>query len=115
MAESKFKSVLQDRVNKDKENAAKDAALRKEYGIEDGRTVGIKTHKDSIVVGIWKVLLDIIRLIATILILILASIGVIALMHPDSRAVLLSIKSETFKQLGQFIPFLSTITFIPFF
>ena len=44
MEDNKFKSVLQERVNKDKENAKKDAELRKQFGIEDGRTVGIKVH-----------------------------------------------------------------------
>ena len=115
MADSKFNSVLQQKVDKKKENAAKDAALRKEYGIEEGRTVGIKVKKDGVIVSLWKILLDIVRIIATIAILILATIGIIAILHPDSRAVLLTIKSETFKQLGQFLPFLSSLSFINIF
>lgn len=107
MADSKFNAVLQQKVDKEKENARKDAALRKEYGIEDGRSVGVKVVKDSLFVSLWKILSDIIRVIATIIILVFAAIGIIAVLHPDSRAVLLEIEEATVKQLSQFLPFLS--------
>ena len=45
MEDNKFKSVLQERVNKDKENAKKDAELRIKFGIDDCRTVVFKVHK----------------------------------------------------------------------
>jgi len=99
----KFKPVLQEKVNKDKENAAKDAALRKEFGISEGRTVGIKTHKDSTIVGFWKILKDIVRFFATIIILLLASIGIISLLHPDSRVVMIEIFNATILQLKTFL------------
>lgn len=106
MENSKFRPALQVKVDKDKENAEKDDALRKEFGIEDGRSVGIKTYKDSTIVGIWKILEDIIRFLATIVILALAAVGIIALLHPDARAVMITIEKETIEQLQAFLPFL---------
>ena len=106
MENSKFKPVLQIKVDKNKENAEKDEALRKEFGIEEGRNVGIKTYKDSTIVGIWKILEDIIRFLATAVILVLAAIGIIALLHPEARAVMLTIEKETVEQLQTFLPFL---------
>ena len=64
---SKFKPVLQERVDRDKENAKKDAELRKEFGIKDGRTVGIKTYKESAITSIWKILCKIVTFIATVI------------------------------------------------
>jgi len=106
MADSKFKPVLQEKVVKEKEKAEKDAALRKEYGIEEGRTVGIKTYKDSTVVGVWKILREIIRFVTTVIILLLAAVGIISLLHPSARIVMQEIWVETFEQLKVFLPFL---------
>lgn len=103
---SKFKPVLQERVDRDKENARKDAELRKEFGIKDGRTVGIKTYKESVITSIWKILCKIVTFIATIILFILAFIGIAALIHPDARAVMLDIWVETMSQLEAFLPFL---------
>lgn len=100
---SKFKPVLQEKVDKDIEIAKKDAALRKEYGIEEGRTIGIKTYKDSTIVGIWKILEEIIRFIVTIVILLLAAIGIVSLLHPEARQVMLAIWMETMEQLKSFV------------
>ena len=103
---SKFKPVLQERVDRDKENAKKDAELRKEFGIKDGRTVGIKTYKESAITSIWKILCKIVTFIATIILFVLAFIGVAALIHPDARTVMLDIWVETISQLEAFLPFL---------
>lgn len=103
---SKFKSVLQDRVDKNKENAKKDAELRKEFGIEDGRTVGIKTYRESVITSIWKILCKVVAFITTVVIFILAFIGIAALVHPSARVVMLEIWVETMSQLETFLPFL---------
>ena len=44
--------------------------------------------------------------IATIILFILAFIGIAALIHPDARAVMLDIWVETMSQLEAFLPFL---------
>ena len=80
----KFKPVLQERVDKDKENAKKDAELRKEFGI----------------------VCRIVTFIATVVIFVLAFIGVAALVHPDSRKIMFDIWVETMSQLEAFLPFL---------
>lgn len=106
MAENKFKPVLQEKVNERKELRKKEAELRKEFGIEGDKTVGIRTYKESNVIGIWKILTTIIRFIAIIIILILASIGLVAIIHPSSRDIMMTIWNETYTQLETFIPFL---------
>lgn len=102
----KFKPVLQERVDKDKENAKKDAELRKEFGIEDGRMVGIKAYKENAITSIWKIVCRIVTFIATVVIFVLAFIGVAALVHPDSRKIMFDIWVETMSQLEAFLPFL---------
>lgn len=106
MEDNKFKSVLQERVNKDKENAKKDAELRKQFGIEDGRTVGIKVHKENIMGTIWRILSDIIQTILKIVLLCFAMIGVLSILHPDIREILLISLKDCMEQIKVFAPFL---------
>lgn len=106
MPELKFKPVLQEKVEKKKELRKKEAELRKEFGIDGDKTVGIRTYKESNVIGLWKILTKIIAFIATVIILILASIGLVAILHPSSRDVMLSIWNETYTQFQTFLPFL---------
>jgi len=106
MENNKFKSVLQEKVNKDRENAKKDEELRKEFGIEAGRTVGIKVHKDNILVSLWNISLDIIRFIMKVVIFGLAAVGAYAIINPSSREVLLIILRESIEQIRVFAPFL---------
>lgn len=102
----KFNSVLQDRVNKDKEIEQKNNELRKEFGIEEGRTVGIKVQKDNALIGIWKIIKDIIGSIASVAIIALAIVGAIALIHPGTRELLLIIWKDSLEQIKTFAPFL---------
>lgn len=102
----KFNSVLQDRVNKDKEIEQKNNELRKEFGIEEGRTVGIKVQKDNALIGIWKIIKDIIGSIASVAIIALAIVGAIALIHPSTRELLLIIWKDSLEQIKTFAPFL---------
>jgi len=102
----KFNSVLQERVNKDKEIEQKNDELRKEYGIEEGRTVGIKVQKDNAIIGIWKVMKDIIRSISSVIIIALAIVGAISLIHPGTRELLLIIWKDSLEQIKTFAPFL---------
>ncbi|WP_097005325.1 hypothetical protein [Lacrimispora amygdalina] len=106
MENNKFKSVLQERVNKDKEDAKKDAELRKQYGIENGRTVGIKIQKQSIVMAIWKILCDIFRLVLKFLLIGLVLIGFMSVVHPDLREILVIILKNSLEQIKAFAPFL---------
>ena len=106
MEDNKFKSVLQERVNKDKENAKKDAELRKQFGIEAGRTVGIKVHKENIMGTIWRILSDIIQTILKIVLLCFAMIGVLSILHPDIREILLISLKDCMEQIKVFAPFL---------
>jgi hypothetical protein len=80
--------------------------LREEYGIEDGRTVGIKIHKESVFVGIWKVLSEIIQFLLKILLYGLAVVGALAIIHPNSREILIIILKESLEQIKVFAPFL---------
>lgn len=106
MEDNKFKSVLQKRVNQDKENAKKDAELRKQYGIEDGRTVGINIHKENFIATLWRILSEIIRTLIRICIFGLALVGVLSLLHPDLREILLIVLKDSLEQIKVFAPFL---------
>lgn len=101
---SKFKSVLQERIDRDYDRETKEAELRKEYGIEEGRSVGIKLHKDSFVVGMWSILKDVIRSIAAIIFLLLAAVGFISLMLPETRELIIQVGLETIVQIKTFLP-----------
>lgn len=100
--DNKFNSVLQLKVDELEEQKKEDNELRKKYGITDGKTVGVNIHKDSILISIFKIFVEIIRFIASLFILILASIGLIALIHPNSRDILFQIYQETINQLITF-------------
>lgn len=106
MEDNKFKSVLQERVNKEKENIKKDAELRKQFGIEDGRTVGIKIHKENVMDTAWRILSDIIQTIFKIVLLGLAMIGVLSILHPDTREILMISLKDCIEQIKVFAPFL---------
>lgn len=101
--DNKFYSVLQEKVDKIKEQEKEDTELRKKYGIADGKTVGIHIQKDSIPISIFKILVEIVRFIASFFILILATIGLISIIHPSSREILLQIYRETMNQLMTFL------------
>lgn len=106
MEENKFKVVLQNRVNEDKANAKKEQELREKYGIKEGRTVGVVEHKDGVIVEIWKVGSEIVKSLMQILIYILAAIGILSILHPNSREILQIIFNDTLEQIRVFAPFL---------
>lgn len=104
--ENKFNSVLQERVDQDKKIAREEAELRRKYGIEDGRTVGIKVHKDSAVTIFWEIISSIIQNVFNIVLIGLALVGATALIHPDAREVMLIIWKNSLEQIKTFAPFL---------
>lgn len=103
---NKFNPVLQERIDQDKKISREEAELRKKYGIEDGRTVGIKINKESFITVFWKIISSIIRNIFNILLIGLALLGATALIHPDAREVMLIIWKNSLEQIKTFAPFL---------
>ena len=63
----------------------------------------VEIDKESTIFSLWKILMDIIRIIATVIILILAAIGIISLLHPDARVIMLQIFHETINQITSFL------------
>ena len=67
--ENMFNDILQTKVDKDKENLEAEKALKKKFGIDENKTVGIKIEKENVLSAIFKIISKIISKLAFLIIL----------------------------------------------
>ena len=101
--ENMFNDILQTKVDKDKENLEAEKALKKKFGIDENKTVGIKIEKENILSAIFKIISKIISKLAFLIILTLAFIGLVSILHPDARKIMIEILKTTLTEFGLFI------------
>lgn len=98
--ENMFNDILQTKVDKDKENLEAEKALKKKFGIDENKTVGIKIEKENILSAIFKIISKIISKLAFLIILTLAFIGLVSILHPDARKIMVEILKTTLTEFG---------------
>lgn len=98
-----FKPILQARVIKERKVAEEQAALRKKYGVKSDKKV-VEVKKEHIVTSLCKVLGAILRKFFIVLLILLAWNGLVALVQPDSRAMLQYVYADVFHQLEMLFP-----------
>lgn len=101
--ENMFNDILQTKVDKDKENLEAEKALKKKFGIDENKTVGIKIEKENILSAIFKIISKIVSKLAFLIILTLAFIGLVSILHPDARKIMVEIFKTTLIEFGFFI------------
>jgi hypothetical protein len=101
--ENMFNDILQTKVDKDKENLEAEKALKKKFGIDENKTVGIKIEKENILSAIFKIISTIVSKLAFLIILTLAFIGLVSILHPDARKIMVEIFKTTLTEFGFFI------------
>lgn len=101
--ENMFNDILQTKVDKDKENLEAEKALKKKFGIDENKTVGIKIEKENVLSAIFKIISKIISKLAFLIILTLAFIGLVSILHPDARKIMIEIFKTTLTEFGLFI------------
>lgn len=101
--ENMFNDILQTKIDKDKENLEAEKALKKKFGIDENKTVGIKIEKENILSAIFKIISKIISKLAFLIILTLAFIGLVSILHPDARKIMVEIFKTTLTEFGLFI------------
>ena len=101
--ENMFNDILQTKIDKDKENLEAEKALKKKFGIDENKTVGIKIEKENILSAIFKIISKIISKLAFLIILTLAFIGLVSILHPDARKIMIEIFKTTLTEFGLFI------------
>lgn len=101
--ENMFNDILQTKVDKDKENLEAEKALKKKFGIDENKTVGIKIEKENVLSAIFKIISKIISKLAFLIILTLAFIGLVSILHPDARKIMVEIFKTTLTDFGFFI------------
>lgn len=98
--ENMFNDILQTKVDKDKENLEAEKALKKKFGIDENKTVGIKIEKENILSAIFKIISTIVSKLAFLIILTLAFIGLVSILHPDARKIMVEIFKTTLTEFG---------------
>ena len=98
--ENMFNDILQTKVDKDKENLEAEKALKKKFGIDENKTVGIKIEKENVLSAIFKIISKIISKLAFLIILTLAFIGLVSILHPDARKIMVEIFKTTLTEFG---------------
>lgn len=98
--ENMFNDILQTKVDKDKENLEAEKALKKKFGIDENKTVGIKIEKENILSTIFKIISTIVSKLAFLIILTLAFIGLVSILHPDARKIMVEILKTTLTEFG---------------
>lgn len=100
--ENMFNTILQTKVDEDKKQLEKERLLKKEFGIDENKTVGIKIEKENIISTIFKIINKLISKLAFIIIIIFAFIGLVSVLHPDSKEIMFKILTNTLHELNLF-------------
>lgn len=100
----KLKKEVIKEIRKEKEFEQEQERLKDKYQIEKPEVVVVETsnmYKFTV-----NAVSSLVRLIATIILLILAAIGLMTLLYPGIRAEFLMVINDLIEQIRQFLPFL---------
>lgn len=82
--------------------------LKEKYNLDTSKDV-VVVEKSNVYKFTVKMLITLIKSIATIFILILASIGIITLIYPESRDAYTNVMNDILQQLSVYLPFINQI------
>lgn len=97
---SRFKKGLVEEVKKEKAFEADQTRLKDKYNIKEDVVV---VEKNNVYKFTVKVVIGTIKTIATITLLVLATIGLLTLVYPETRNVFLEVLQQLYKQFISFI------------
>ena len=102
---NKFKKGLVKDIQKEKEFEKEQQNLKEKYSLDvsDDVVVVEKTNAYKFTV---KMLVNAVKALATICLLVLATIGLITLIYPNSRNAFFDIMSSIYRELSTYLPFL---------
>lgn len=102
---NKFKKGLVKDIQKEKEFEKEQQNLKEKYSLDvsDDVVVIEKTNAYKFTV---KMLVNTVKTLATICLLILATVGLITLIYPNSRNAFFDIMSNIYRELSTYLPFL---------
>lgn len=102
---NKFKKGLVKDIQKEKEFEKEQQNLKEKYSLDvsDDVVVVEKTNAYKFTV---KMLVNAVKALATICLLVLATIGLITLIYPNSRNAFFYIMSSIYRELSTYLPFL---------
>lgn len=98
----KFKTVLQAGAEEDKAEEQKQEKLKRKFGIQ-GRNV-VVVEGTSTAQFVVKTIAAILRFVATVIIIALAFIGIVALFYEAPRMELFVILHEVLNQINKVVP-----------
>lgn len=94
---AKLKNGIMDNILKEKEGQQKQEDLRKKYQVDDKEVMIVE--KNNMIKFFIRVIGGVIRIAATIIILLLAAIGLLTLLYPEIRVELVAVLEEIYKQI----------------
>lgn len=102
---NKFKKGLVKDIQKEKEFEKEQQNLKEKYSLDvsDDVVVVEKTNAYKFTV---KMLVNAFKALATICLLVMATIGLITLIYPNSRNAFFDIMSSIYRELSTYLPFL---------
>ena len=102
---SKYKKGLVGEIKAEKAFEKKQEDLKEKYNldVEKGVVVVEKTNAYKFTI---KILIGFLKMIATICLLTLASIGLITLIYPETRQAFTNVMNDIIYQLSVYMPFL---------
>ena len=102
----KYKKGLVSEIKAEKEFEKKQENLKDKYNINDEDKKIVVVEKSNTYKFTVKMLVLLVKTIATILLLFLAAVGLITLIYPESRESFISVIQQVYYQLSLYLPFL---------
>lgn len=99
-----FQTILEEKIQEEKEANVRQEKLKKKFGISGKKVVVVE--KDNTFKFTIKIFASVVRLAASIIILGLAFIGIIAIFYAEPRRELWLILERTITEINQMIPIL---------
>ena len=99
----KFKKGLVEDIKQEQAFQRQQTNLKEKYNITEQEVVVVE--KSNMVKFTAKAVAAVIRTVATICILFLAAVGLLALVYPNIRAQVAVTWNEIFRQIQQYLPF----------
>lgn len=102
---SQFKKGLVGEIKEEIKFEKEQEDLKEKYKLDVPNDV-VVVEKSNVYKFTVKMFVTLVKTIATICLLVLASIGIITLIYPESRAAYTNVMNEILQQLSVYLPFI---------
>lgn len=103
----KYKRSIVPEIEKEIAQEEEQKELKQKYNIQQEDVIVVE--KNNILKYIIKYVVGAVKLVATVIILTLAVLGLLTLIYPESRQELAKILLDIYMQLCNYLPFLSKV------